>query len=308
MKKLLAILLAAASLLGLAACGDKENEPESAGIMTLVAAFNGEGEENWKEYLVEYDDYEGDGYTVEEMAMGLRELTGLDFGVSDVSNAGATTMLIDISQDSALFAGPPDPQKEEFYFFDYDSMAWFMLDSLARTIRRNIPAMGQGVSGYDIYFTMNGGESLVLENLSPPMDFTLDTPYMGSAFYFAHQDGRGDLIEDEGGGDGRGDYLPESPADVNWRGEYRGNAGILRISNFDKNAEGIWHFRFELISVEEEDDGVAAIDPDAYAVAEYASYQFTFSPGETEDGDLITVTGGTAFDGEYPRFDPDAMG
>lgn len=314
MKKLLAILMAAALLLGLAACRDKNGEEtdektttaanesttnlgDGNAVLTLVAVRSLQaGAEGIEEYSYAYDDSEGDGPSVQDMADGLDELTGLDFTLQGEAIEG-DIITIDWSKDSTLVANLDDrQQKEEFHFFDYDSLAWFMLDSLWQTIIKNMPKMAE----QDIYFTMNGGKSLKLPNLSPPMDFTLETPYMGSAFYLAHQDVRG--------GEGRGDYLPENPEDVSWWGEYRGNAGILRISNFDQNAQGIWHFSFVLVSVDEEDDGVAAIDEDAYAMAEYAKYKFTFSPGETADGDMITINGGTVFDGEYPRFDPDAMG
>ena len=109
--------------------------------------------------------------------MGLRELTGLAFNLDSVTSTNNRTMMIGWAADSALFAGSPGEPNKDFLFFDYDSMAWFVLDSLYQTILRNIPA----VAGMDVYYTMNGGEELVLENLSPPMNFTLDTPYMGSA-------------------------------------------------------------------------------------------------------------------------------
>ena len=213
MKKILVLLIASVLLLGLAACGGGEDKEESttaaaqgqttteeatapageAGILTLVAVFNaGEGEEGRKDYPVEFDDYEGDGYSVWEMSIALSELTGLNFNLLDVAEDSAG-MTVTWAPESTLFGMGDSEQKEEFFFFDYDSMAWFMLDSLCQTIVRNIPAMAEK----DIFYAMEGGGGLVLENLSPPMDFTLETPYMGSAFYFAHADGRGDIIDDE---------------------------------------------------------------------------------------------------------------
>ena len=41
----------------------------------------------------------------------------------------------------ALVAGLDDrEQKEEFFFFDYDSQCWFMMDSLWRTLTENLDA------------------------------------------------------------------------------------------------------------------------------------------------------------------------
>jgi len=165
------------------------------GELTLVADFsNGSEEPNRKEYTHTYDDPGNDGPSVEDIAEGLSELTGFDFTLLDVGTVGDTGIAIDWSPDSTLIATLGErEQKEDFRFFDYDSMAWFMLDSLCQSILKNLPETEE------VYYTMVGGKELYLENLSPPMSFTLDTPYMGSAFYFAHEDGRGDLLESEGG-------------------------------------------------------------------------------------------------------------
>lgn len=192
MKKILAILLAGAMLLCFAACGligeEKEEETTASAavdekqVIYLVADFScGASEPVRKEYPVEYEDPEGDGCGVEEMAMGLTQLTGLPFTLDAVTSTNNRTMLISWAADSVLFAGPPAEPNEAFLFFDYDSMVWFVLDSLHQTILRNIPAAAE----MDVYYTMNGGEELVLENLSPPRNFGLETPYMGSAFYCA---------------------------------------------------------------------------------------------------------------------------
>ena len=95
--------------------------------------------------------------------------------------------LVGHTADSTLVAGLDDrEQKEEFFFFDYDSQCWFMMDSLWRTLTENLDAE-------NIYYTMDGGQELVLENLSSSINtFPSDVPYMGSGFYAAHDDVRGD--------------------------------------------------------------------------------------------------------------------
>lgn len=56
---------------------------------------------------------------------------------------------MDWAADSTLIAGLDDrEQKEEFHFFDADSMRWFMMDSLWQTLKENF--------NRDIYYTMNG--------------------------------------------------------------------------------------------------------------------------------------------------------
>jgi len=242
-----------------------------------------EGEEGRKEYPVEYEDYEGDGYSVWELAMGLSELTGLGFTLSDVTE-GKGGMVVTWSPEGSLFGLGEREQNEEFLFFDYDSMAWFMLDSLSETIRKNIPAMREK----DIFYAMESGEALVLENLSPPMDFTLDTPYMGSAFYFAHQGERGD-----------DDVIPD-PSDVNWWGEYGSEAGLLNIVNYNDRGMG-WSFRFVLTGDFDEED-VAAVDPDDPRLANFAQYDFLFNM----DDETILLTVGSV-EMLYMRTD-DAVG
>jgi len=201
MKRALAILIAAMLLAGLGACGGKGKEDETApipgegsGTLTLVADYScGSEIPNRQEYPYSYAGPENDGPGVTDMAQGLSELTGLDFTLLEVTTAGSTGMLIVWSPESSLFTIGERGLEEEFAFFNYDSLAWFMLDSLYQTILKNIPAMAER----DIFYAMENGEGLVLKNLSPPMDFTLETPYMGSAFYFNHMGGRGDPIEDE---------------------------------------------------------------------------------------------------------------
>ncbi|MCL2106945.1 MAG: hypothetical protein FWH26_07830 [Oscillospiraceae bacterium] len=255
----------------------KRSEAEP-GIMTLVTDFG--GEDGRKEYPVEYDDYEGDGYSVWEMAMGLSELTGLDFTLLEVSPVGGAGFIITWSPESSLFGMGDREQNEEFQFFDYDSMAWFMLDSLWQTIRKNIPAATEE----DIFYAMEGGKALVLENLSPPMDFTLETPYMGSAFYFAHQDGRGDIIDDINPAD-------IDPADVHWAGEYGSEIGKLNIVNYNGRS-----FRFTLDNVNDREEGVAALDPENPLEASYARFNFHFN---MSDESVVVLDEDDIFYGTY---------
>lgn len=303
MKKVLPLLLAFALLFTLAACLDDPKaadgtttaaeQPQTteqqrigpvAGKLTLVVVFNEQDAEGRREDIVDYTDQEGDGPSVMDMAAALTELTGYDFALLDVTAApgGKAGMLVDWSPEGSLIGNLGDRKiKDDFSVFDYDSMAWLMMDSLAATIRKNMPVLAEG----DIYYSMDGGKSLVLENLSPSRDFGLDTPYMGSTFYFTHDSGRGDDI-------------PIDPADVNWWGKYTSDAGMLNIVNYNGTS-----FRFTLDSVEEREEGVAALDPDSPVLAEYAQFTFAFNMDE----DAIDVTGGN-FTGYYTRFDDEAAG
>ncbi len=125
--------------------------------------------------------------TVEILAKGLSETTGLDYFVT--AKKVKDGISVDWAKDSTLVANLDDrEQKEKFFFFDADSMRWFMMDSLWLTINDNL-------APENVYYTMDGGKDLVFEALYPINQFPADLPYMGSAFHLEHAGGKGDLIE-----------------------------------------------------------------------------------------------------------------
>ena len=151
---------------------------ESAQTAVLYAVF---GAEDIKEYPIEYT---GTQKTAEELADELTGLTGLDFTIT--ASKADDGWIVDWDADSTLVAGLDDrEQKKEFTFSDQDSMRWFMMDSLWRTLSENLDTE-------NIYYTMDGGQELVFEELYPVNEFPADIPYMGSGFYDAHADVKGD--------------------------------------------------------------------------------------------------------------------
>ncbi len=119
------------------------------------------------------------------LSAGLSLLTGLDFSVHCEYVEGMGLM-VDWQPQSTLVAGLGErAQKEEFFFYDAVSLNWFMMDSLYATLRENL-AVG------DIYYTMDGGRELQPMGMDFPTAFPVDIPYMGSAFYLAHSDVKGD--------------------------------------------------------------------------------------------------------------------
>lgn len=195
MKKLSSFFTLAILICLLAACGSTSpsdepasskaveptqsvSEAESTRIDVLYAVFSAE---DVKEYPIEYT---GAKKTAEELAHELSELTGLDFIIT--ASKADDGWIVDWAADSTLVAGLDDrEQKEEFFFFDQDSLCWFMMDSLWRTLTENLDAE-------NIYYTMDGGQELVFEELYSVNEFPSDIPYMGSEFYYAHADVRGD--------------------------------------------------------------------------------------------------------------------
>lgn len=123
--------------------------------------------------------------TAEELARGLSETTGLDYFIS--AKEAEDGLSIDWKNDSTLIANLDGrEQKEEFFFFEADSMRWFMMESLWLTLTNNLEVE-------HIYYTMNDGEELSFEELYPVKTFFAGIPYLGYAFYEAHSDVIGNM-------------------------------------------------------------------------------------------------------------------
>jgi hypothetical protein len=128
--------------------------------------------------------------TVEDLAAQLSDWSGLDFLLNS-ANVDGDSVTVEWAADSTLVAGLGDrEQKDDFYhFYDAQSLDWFMMDSLAETIKANLPVT-------TVYYSQNGGQ---------PLDFTgiggltgldvlpVDQSYEGSAFFVAHSDVKGDV-------------------------------------------------------------------------------------------------------------------
>lgn len=155
---------------------DSVSDAESK-IATLYT--NADGTSNFD--VVEFE-YTGE-FSIDVLANGLSQVTGLDFFLSySVEPEG---IYIDWENSSTLIANLDErEQKEQYYFFDADSLRWFMMDSLWKTLTENF-------GDVDVYYTMNGGNSLVFNDLSPVNKFPSDIPYMGYEFYTANSNDRG---------------------------------------------------------------------------------------------------------------------
>lgn len=163
-----------------------ESPQASEKTAVLIADFsNGNSDLILKRYDLGYS---GE-LTPEKLLEGLTNLTGLDF----YANVTRTQMgiLVDWKKDSTLIANLDDrEQKEEFHFFDADSLRWFMMDSLYRTLIGNF-------GEEDVYYSMDGEKELKFDELSPSNLFPIKIPYQGSPFYYAHVDGRGFIYNED---------------------------------------------------------------------------------------------------------------
>lgn len=230
---LLVLVLLMVAVLPLTGCGKKEDKEA-----TLWAVLS---QEDMKSQPLTYT---GD-LTGEILAQGLSEWIGLDFSIScEVKDDG---LYVDWSKDSTLITGLGDrEQKDEFHMYDEDSLRWFMMDSLAMTLQKNL-------DHEKVYFTMDKGQVLRFDELYPVNEIPSDMPYEGSAFFFAHADVKGDMDDEEasGGNDSQGgEDLPywngmDFGPNLTYSEEYKLQADPGDYMNPAQGAQMVWAYVLE---------------------------------------------------------------
>ena len=175
MKKLLIVL---AVFMLLTACGNKHKEETP--LQNNNVSNNSEAtlyigtEGNFKEYTVEID-----SLSPENLLKAMSELTDWNLDLAADITTGKGGMSVCLSNNSALFMGPPDPQKDEFHMFDAETLCHTILDSIKKTLQENFVYEGGDPDSIDIYFYMEGEKPLTLENLG--MSWSLEEPYSWEA-------------------------------------------------------------------------------------------------------------------------------
>ena len=109
---------------------------------------------------------------VEHLLSELSALTGwnLDTSAIYVGKGGVT---IAWAETSALFAGPPEPQKEEFHVYDSIQLTYLLLDSVQRTVQCAFSP--ENPEALDVWFCGPDEGALVLENLR--ITLPVEEPY-----------------------------------------------------------------------------------------------------------------------------------
>ena len=175
MKKILIVL---SVLLLLTACGNKHKEEtplQNNNVSNNLEATLYIGTEgNFKEYTVEID-----SLSPENLLKAMSELTDWNLDLAADITTGKGGMSVCLSNNSALFMGPPDPQKDEFHMFDTETLCHTILDSIKKTLQENFVYEGGNPDSIDIYFYMEGEKPLTLENLG--MSWSLEEPYSWEA-------------------------------------------------------------------------------------------------------------------------------
>lgn len=130
-------------------------------------------EGNFKEYSLEY---QGE-LKPETLIQGISDLTGWDLSLSDEVTTGKGGMTVSFAKTSALFVGPPENQKDEFFMYDAESLIPTILDSVKKTLQENFvdTSAGGDPDSLNIYYCMEGDQPLTFDNID--VTIPMDTPY-----------------------------------------------------------------------------------------------------------------------------------
>ena len=118
--------------------------------------------------------YEGE-LTPEKLIHGIADLTGWDLTLAEEVISGKGGMSVCLSSKSALFTGPPDPQKDEFHMYDVGQLAETILDSIQKTLQEGFTLEGGDPDTLDIWYYMEGEQPLELPALG--LSWPIDQPY-----------------------------------------------------------------------------------------------------------------------------------
>ncbi|MCI8857850.1 MAG: hypothetical protein HFH26_15135 [Clostridiaceae bacterium] len=140
-----------------------------AGQAAMV--YIGTKAEGFTDYPIVYD---GD-LTPEILIQGIADLTGWDLTLAESVTSGKGGMGVCLSNESALFTGPPDPQREPFFVFGAEQLAEMILDSIQKTLQMGFTGEGGDPDALDIWYFMEDGQSLEIPALG--LSWTAEQPY-----------------------------------------------------------------------------------------------------------------------------------
>lgn len=146
--------------------------------VTLYMDFtNGGAEQSVQQVTYEYTGK----LSPEVLIQGLSDTSGLDFFADVTQTDQAIT--VDWKANSTLLQGLDERvQKDGYFFYDTQSLDWFMLDSMWQTLSKNYNTT-------EIYYTMDGGQKLDVPELWPISSFETARAYAGSNHYFSDTEG-----------------------------------------------------------------------------------------------------------------------
>ena len=118
--------------------------------------------------------YEG-ALTPELLIQGISGLTGWNLALAEPVISGKGGMSVCLSGESALFTGPPEPQKDEFHMYSAEQLAETILDSIQKTLQEGFVLEPGDPDSLDIWYYMEGEQPLELPSLG--LSWPIDQPY-----------------------------------------------------------------------------------------------------------------------------------
>ena len=150
---------------------DEPTTPTPAEGEQTATLYIGTKAGGFAEYPMTYD---GE-LTAEKLIQGIADLTGWDLTLAEPVISGKGGMSVCLSSESALFNGPPDPQKDEFHVYDAGQLAETILDSIQKTLQEGFTLEGGDPDTLDIWYFMEGNQPLELPDLG--LSWPIDQPY-----------------------------------------------------------------------------------------------------------------------------------
>ena len=150
---------------------DESTDPTPAEGEQTATLYIGTKAGGFAEYPMSY---EGE-LTAEKLIQGIADLTGWNLTIAEDVISGKGGMSVCLSSESALFTGPPDPQREEFHVYDVGQLAETILDSIQKTLQEGFTGEGGDPDALDIWYYMEGDQPLELPILG--LSWPIDQPY-----------------------------------------------------------------------------------------------------------------------------------
>ena len=145
-----------------------EEEPQ----LTVATLYIGMGE-NFQTYYVGLED----AMSAEELIQGIADMTGWDLTLADEVSSGKGGMTVSFAETSALFVGPPEEQKDDFFVYDTYQLAESILDSVQKTLQEYFVTTGGDPSLLDIYYCAEGDVPLTIPGID--VTISMEEPYNG---------------------------------------------------------------------------------------------------------------------------------
>ena len=121
------------------------------------------------------DPAEESALLIEHFLTEMSDLTGWNLDASEIF-VGKGGVTISWADTSALFAGPPEPQKPGFHVYDSTQLAFSVLDSVQRTVQCAFSP--ENPDSLNLWFCAADGSALKLDNLG--VTLPIDQPYSHS--------------------------------------------------------------------------------------------------------------------------------